>query len=157
MIATIYLISCLHNALPICFLGFLLPNRTKTVSLPSYCTDLFSFTLFLHSGKVKIESGTENEAGTDLSFGRVCFTSLPATANKGHLGQLVHLAQLHSARASLWRVPSFQSINIVQARYSYSFCLAGTKNSIFNEFWVWTLSSPYFHISSYKTTWSTSI
>lgn len=85
------------------------------------------------------------------------FASLPATANKGHLGQLVHLAQLHSARASLWRVPSFQSINIVLARYSYSFCLAGTKNSIFNELWVWTLSSPYFHISSYKTTWSTSI
>lgn len=82
---------------------------------------------------------------------------LPATANKGHLGQLVHLAQLHSARASLWRVPSFQSINIVLARYSYYFCLAGTKNSIFNEFLVWALSSPYFHIYSYKTTWSTSI
>lgn len=75
---------------------------------------------------------------------------LPATANKGHLGQLVHLAQLHSARACLWRVPSFQSINIVLARYSYYFCLTGTKNSIFNEFWVWALSSPYFHISSYE-------
>ncbi|KAH0676778.1 hypothetical protein KY285_024579 [Solanum tuberosum] len=39
---------------------------------------------------------------------------LPATANKGHLGQLVHLAQLHSARASLWRVPSFQSLLTVK-------------------------------------------
>lgn len=40
--------------------------------LCTYCTDLFSFTLFLHSGKVKIESGTENEAGTicKISFGR---------------------------------------------------------------------------------------
>jgi hypothetical protein len=35
--------------------------RTKTVSLPSVPADIFSFTLFLHSGKVKIESGTENE------------------------------------------------------------------------------------------------
>lgn len=141
------------------------PNEDSFSPLCTYCTDLFSFTLFLHSGKVKIESGTENEAGTDLSCPLVEFASaslpepspLPATANKGHLGQLVHLAQLHSARASLWRVPSFQSINIVLARYSYYFCLTGTQNSIFNEFWVWALSSPYFHISSYETTWSTSI
>ena len=149
MIATIYLISCLHNALPISFLGFLLPNRTKTVSpisVPIALISSLSLSFFIQERwRLNREPKTKQEQTCPL----VEFASLPATANKGHLGQLVHLAQLHSARASLWRVPSFQSRNIVQARYSYYFCLAGTKNSIFTEFWVWALSSPYFHISSY--------
>ncbi|KAF3635420.1 Cleavage and polyadenylation specificity factor subunit 3 [Capsicum annuum] len=73
-----------------------------------------------------------------------------------HFGQLIHLAQLHSAWASLWRVPSFQSINIVPARHSYYFCLTGIKYSIFTEFWVCALTTvspndkinsiPYFHL-----------
>lgn len=146
----------MHSALPICFLGFLLPNRMKTVSLPSVPIALISslsLSFFIQERwRLNREQKTKQEQTCPLvEFASLPEPSpLPATANKGHLGQLVHLAQLHSARASLWRVPSFQSINIVLARYSYYFCLTGTKNSIFNEFWVWALSSPYFHISSYE-------
>lgn len=139
----------------VCFLGFLLPNRTKTVSrtsVPIALISSLSLSFFIQERwRLNREPKTKQEQTCPLvEFASLPEPSpLPATANKGHLGQLVHLAQLHSARASLWRVPSFQSINIVLARYSYYFCLTGTKNSIFTEFWVWALSSPYFHISSY--------
>lgn len=52
---------------------------------------------------------------------------------------------LHSARDSLWRVPSFQSINIVLARYLYYFCL--TKSAVmfwFFHFFILTNVSFWF-------------
>ena len=37
----------MHNALPIGFLGFLLPNRTKTVSLPLALISSLSLSFFI--------------------------------------------------------------------------------------------------------------
>lgn len=84
----------------VCFLGFLLPNRTKTVSLPSVPIALISSLSLSFFIQERLRLNREQKTKQEQTCPLVEFASLPATANKGHLGQLVHLAQLHSARAS---------------------------------------------------------